>query len=397
MQLIAQLKLQPTPAQKEVLDRTLRTANAACQWLSEHAWRANTFGRRRLQREWYYDLRSRFPLSAQMTIRVIAKVAEAYASDHKQRKRNKREPRTEAYRFQLRGAFPYDRRILSWKLPARTVSIWTLAPKEARQRIPFQCGAHQARLLPFQHGETDLAYRDGAFYLLTTCQVAEVVPQEPTDFLGVDVGLRNIAYDSDGHRHSGTHALSLRHRHRRLRQRLQQKGTTSAKRLLRKRSRRERRFMANMNHCVSKQLVATAKDTQRGIALEDLTGIRRRVSVRHRQRATLHSWAFWQLRAFIAYKAQRAGVAVVFVDPRWTSQRCPKCETIDKGSRKSRDWFLCIQCGFAGPADHVAAENIRWAAVNQPHAARVEAKAPPRSTTRPRRRPAVERSCKPSA
>ena len=155
--------------------------------------------------------------------------------------------------------------------------------------------------------------------------------------------------------------------------------------------------MADVNHCVAKQLVTTAKDTQRGSAREDLTGIRRRVSVRRRQRATLHSWAFWQLRAFIEYKARRAGVSVALVDPRWTSQRCPKCETIDQRNRKTRDWFLCIQCGFAGPADQIAAENIRWAAVNQPHAARDETKAPPRSTTEPRQRTAVERSCKPSA
>ena len=94
----------------------------------------------------------------------------------------------------------------------------------------------------------------------------------------------------------------------RLRAKLQKKGTKSAKRLLKKRSGRERRFARDVNHCISKAIVQTAQGTPRGIALEDLKGIRERINaqrtVRKRQRRVLHSWAFFQLRAFIAYKAQ---------------------------------------------------------------------------------------------
>jgi IS605 OrfB family transposase len=74
---------------------------------------------------------------------------------------------------------------------------------------------------------------------------------------------------------------------------LQKKGTKSAKRLLRKRSGRERRFARDVNHCISKALVNTAKGTQRGIALEDLTNIRSRVNGSRRQRRVLHNWAFY--------------------------------------------------------------------------------------------------------
>ena len=68
-----------------------------------------------------------------------------------------------------------------------------------------------------------------------------------------------------------------------------------------------------------------AERTGRGIALEDLGGIRDRVRLRKPQRVTLHSWAFHQLGQYIAYKAARAGVPVVYVDPAYTSQRCSSC------------------------------------------------------------------------
>ncbi|MER3402160.1 MAG: transposase, partial [Armatimonadota bacterium] len=129
--------------------------------------------------------------------------------------------------------------------------------------------------------------------------------------------------DSDGDAYSGGHLNGLRKRHAKLRARLQKKGTKSAKRLLKKRRRKEQRFARDVNHCISKKLVAKAKGSSRGIALEDLKGIRERISVKKAQRRVQHSWAFHQLRSFVEYKARLAGVPVVLVDPRNTSRTCP--------------------------------------------------------------------------
>jgi putative transposase len=374
MKLTAQVKLVPTPEQRVALDRTLRAANAACTFAGRVAWQAQTFRQFALHKLVYRELRERFHLSAQMAIRVIAKVADAY-------KAGRGCERT----FRPRGSFPYDLRILSWRPAAQTVSIWTLA---GRQAIPFVCGDRHQRLLGAQQGETDLVFREGAFYLLTTCEVPDPPMVQTTDVLGVDLGIRNIAVDSDGTRYSGAHILSLRHRHRRLRQKLQAKGTRSATRRLRLRRRTEQRFQADVNHRISKQLVSSAEDTHRAIALEDLQGIRQRVSVPRAQRATLHSWAFGQLRAFVQYKAQRVGIPVLLVDPRYTSQRCPACGHTARANRPSQSVFHCVVCGFAGHADHIAAENNRRAAVNQPHVARDDVQA------RPPGRTATERSSK---
>jgi len=352
--LTAQTKLLPTPEQTDLLKCTIERANAACNYISERAWEEKTFRQYDLHRLVYYDARERFGLSAQMTVRCISKVAAAYKLD-RERKRT----------FKPRGAIAYDGRILRYKLDKAEVSIWTLG---GRQSVPFTCGMRQWELLLSQKGESDLVYRRGKFYLLATCDVEEAVPIEPEGVLGVDLGVRNIAVDSDGEVFSSECLNRVRANYRWLRAKLQCIGTKSARRLLRHLSGKEARFAKDTNHRISKQIVAKAEGSLRAIALEDLSGIAKRVTVRRRQRATLHSWSFSQLRAFVEYKAQRAGIPVFLVDPKNTSRTCPFCGYIDKRNRASQETFSCVACGFAGLADHIAAENIRWAAVNQPNA-----------------------------
>jgi IS605 OrfB family transposase len=88
-----------------------------------------------------------------------------------------------------------------------------------------------------------------------------------------------------------------------------------------------------VNHCISKKLIQTAKGTGRGIALEDLTGIRDRARFRREDRAKFHGWSFSQLRAFVEYKAQLSGLPVVAVDPRNTSRTCSACVHCEKANR----------------------------------------------------------------
>lgn len=361
MKLIAQVKLLPTPEQADALKRTLEQANAACQFVSDTAWETKIFRQYDLHHKCYQAIREQFGLSAQVTVRVIAKVADAYKLDRKAKRT-----------FKTTGSIAYDDRILSWRLQDQTVSIWTV---NGRLRIPFVCGERQLELLQTRQGESDLGLYKGMFFLSATCEVDEPKPVDVEGALGVDLGVTNIAVDSDGVVHKASHINNVRRRYRRLRAKLQAKGTRSAKRKLKRLAGRERRFAKDTNHCISKKLVAKAKDTNRAIALEDLRGIRERVTVRRSQRATLHSWSFFQLRSFVTYKAKRAGVPVFLVDPRNTSRTCPACGHVDKANRPSQSKFSCVVCGFAGLADHIAAVNIgRRAAVNPPIVARDEAK-----------------------
>ena len=362
MKRIAQVKLHPTPEQADALRHTLEQANAACRFVSDTAWETKTFRPYDLHHKCYQAVREQFGLSAQGAVRAIAKVADAYKLDRKTKRT-----------FKTTGSIAYDDRILSWRLQDQTVSIWTV---NGRLRIPFVGGKRQLEMLQTRQGESDLGLYQGLFFLSATCEVDEPKPIDVEGALGVDLGVTNLAVDSDGQIHSASHIHTVRHRHRRLRAKLQAQGTRSAKRKLKRLSGKERRFAKDTNHCISKKLVAKAKGTNRAIALEDLEGIRSRGTVRRAQRATLHSWAFYQLRSFVTYKAKRVGVPVFLVDPRNTSRTCPAWGHVDKTNRSSQSKFFGVVCGFAGLADHIAAINMgRRAAVNPPIVARDEAKA----------------------
>jgi IS605 OrfB family transposase len=354
MKLTIQLKLKPTPEQADALKRTLATANAACDSISQVAFSTQTFRQFAIHKLVYQNVRETFGLAAQLTVRCIAKVADAYKLDRKVQRS-----------FAPHGAVAYDDRILSFAIPDMLVSIWTL---NGRQAIPFVCGERQRRLLEHQCGESDLVCVSGSWYLFATCEVETPEPFETDSALGIDLGVTNIATDNDGEVHSGKAVKNVRYRHRRLRNKLQKRGTLGSRRRLRQLAGQERRFAKHVNHCLSKRIVAKAECTKRAIVLEDLTHIRTRMKARRSQRATLHSWAFAQLRSFIAYKAQLRGVPVHFVDPRNTSRTCPACGHCTKENRKTQASFVCTSCGFAGPADVIAAGNIaRRAAVNRPH------------------------------
>ena len=228
-----------------------------------------------------------------------------------------------------------------------------------------------------RQGESDLLYHRGEWYLLVTCAVEEPEPLDVNGVLGIDLGVTNIATDSDGSVHSGNTIKHVRYRHRRLRNRLQQKGTLAAKRRLRQLAGQAARFAKDANHTISKRLVREAQRTKRALALENLKHMRTRVRARKAQRTVLQSWSFLQLLAFVTYKARLAGVPVVLVDPRNTSRTGPVCGHSDKANRPRQAVFRCTSCGCAGHADVIAAENIRVlgrAAVMQPH---VSEAAPP--------------------
>ena len=353
VKLVVQVKLLPLEEQKASLTATLRMANKACDWLSAKAFETETFGQYELHKLVYHECRSVFPkLGAQVIVRCIAKVADAYKLDTKTKRT-----------FKPLGSIAYDSRLLTWK-PNNSVNIWTI---NGRQRIPFVCSRENRQLLDFERGESDIILRKGKFFLFVTVDVPDTEETKVLDWLGVDLGIANLAVDSDGEFHSGAEVEVVRQRYAGHRQRLQACGTKSAKHRLKKISGKEARFRSIENHRISKRIVLKAKDTGRGIALEDLKGIHDRVTVRHSQRARHTSWAFFQLRSFLAYKARLLGVRLQLVDPRYTSQSCPECGVIDKRNRKSQSEFLCVECGFQGHADHVGARNISSrAAVNQP-------------------------------
>ena len=198
MKLISQVKLRPTPEQADALRRTLLAWNRAANYISDQAWMRKSFRAYDLHHATYYDVRERFGLTAQLAIRVIAVVADAYKLD-------KRTKRT----FRKMGSATYDNRVLSWQLAKSMVKIWTM---DGRQYIPFVCGERQRKLLESLQGECDLVYRDGNYYLHQTCNAVEDDSFDPSDWLGVDMGIVNIATTSEGMKFTGGEILGVRKR-----------------------------------------------------------------------------------------------------------------------------------------------------------------------------------------
>jgi IS605 OrfB family transposase len=353
MRLTATIQLLPTPDQADALVGTLETANAACDYISQVAWESKTFRQFAIHKLTYAAVRETFGLAAQLAVRCIGKVADAYKLDRKTQRT-----------FRAHGAIPYDERILSYNLKGCEVSIWTL---DGRQAIRFVCGERQRELLATQRGESDLALVRGKWYLFVACEVETPEPIDAEGALGVDLGIVNLATDGGSESFSGAHVERRRQWYARRRQALQKVQTKSAKRHLKRLAGRQRRFQKDTNHVISKRLVAKAERTKRTIVLEDLKGIRTRARVKGPgQRARHSNWAFGQLRAFIGYKAEKAGVRVELIDPAYTSQRCSACGHTERRNRKSQAQFCCVVCGHASSADYNAAINIEWAAVNRP-------------------------------
>jgi putative transposase len=215
------VKLAPTPDQYAALLRTLETFNAACNDIAGTAHAHRMANKVELQKLVYYDIRERFGLSAQMCIRAISKVSEAYKRDREKR-----------LTFRAHGAMTYDERILSFPRVDR-VSLLTL---DGRIELPFRFGAYQETRLDRIRGQADLLYRNGVFYLACTVDAPEPTPDEASEYLGVDLGIITLAATSDGELLNQTtgpkhaHINTVRGRYARLRAKLQKKGTKSAKR-----------------------------------------------------------------------------------------------------------------------------------------------------------------------
>jgi IS605 OrfB family transposase len=366
VRLVVQVKLLPTPEQAAALKATLHAANRAANLVAAFAFRQRCFRNFDLRTYTYDQIKAEFALAAQAAQHVIKKVCDAYRTLHANlaagnlgQPGSPRRVKAEATSISFRplAAQPYDDRCLSWQHADQTVSIWTTAGR--LKGVAFTGSAEQLALLAAcRRGESDLVCRDGVWFLHATVEVADAPIMVPDGFLGIDLGIANIATTSDGVRHSGKALKAVRHRHRELRRRLQVRGTKSARRLLKRRRRKEARFAANTNHVIAKQIVTEAERTGRGIALEDLQGIRERVRLRKPQRVMLHTWSFHRLGSFIGDKAVRAGIAVIHVDPSFTSQQCSHCGHVDRNNRPDQATFSCTSCSFAEHADVNAARNI---------------------------------------
>ena len=338
MKLTLKIKLLPSEEQKEKLLATLIESNAASDAISEIAWNNKIFNQFKVHKLSYESIRASFDLSAQVVVRCISKVCDSYKLD----KKTKRE-------YNSLGAIAFDSRILTYK--NGIASIWVIG---GREKIPFVC--HNPNYIPYIKGEADLVYKKGKFYLFQVCEVPEEDLTDVEGFIGIDFGCKEIVATSDGTIVSSKWINDYRVKREKIRSSIQRKGTKSSKKLLKRLSGKEKTTAKIINHTISKNLVLLAKTQGKGLAIEDLTHIRKRTEkkVRKAQRGLRSKWSYAQLRGFITYKCQLNGVKLVVVNPAYTSQTCHSCLCI--GKRVSKNFF-CKTCGTYD-ADITAAKVI---------------------------------------
>lgn len=342
MQICTVLKLQANEREHDILLKTLQACNAACDSISRVAFEHQEFRQYDLHELVYHNIRAETELPANHVIRCIAKVAHSYKLDHDTLRE-----------FNPLGAIELDSALLSFRVKERKVSIKTTS---GRLKFVYSCSPEQRKLLKGTKHQSDLLLREGEFYLSVVVSVSEPEPYVPEGTLGIDLGIVNIATDSEGHRYSGEPVKKIREKYRKFRQDIQKVKTRSARKKMAKRRKKESRYVRDINHCISKKIVRTAFVRKKTLAIESLTGIRQRGNRLNRAvRTEIHNWSFAQLKGFLVYKARRAGVPLIELDARYSSQQCSRCGHTEIANRPDQETFCCRYCCFQANADENSA------------------------------------------
>jgi putative transposase len=353
MQRTIRIQLEPSPAQADALAQTSRQFTAVFNAVCAQGWQERVSNGVKLHHATYYPLKAEYPaLVSDLHVQARVKATEAVKSALALLKAGRKvsPPRSDACppRYNLHT---YR---LDWE--SRTVRMSLTG---GRQTIRFRIPAYSAKYAGYPTDTADLIKQDGRWWL----HVVVSVPAPnilPTDqIVGIDLGLSRPAVTSNN-RFLGKRAWkAIEGRLFKLKRALQKTGTKNAKRHLCKVRHKQAHFRRSSDHVLSKQIVQSVEPGAT-IVVENLKDIRKRAKMRRKtaSKRRIHSWSFAQLKSFIEYKAEERGCMVVAVDPRHTSQACSRCGHTARNNRRSRDLFVCRNCGFSLHADLNGARNI---------------------------------------
>ncbi|GGI15450.1 transposase [Galliscardovia ingluviei] len=351
------VRLHTTMQETQLLTDTCTAFLSCCNTVSDTAYQQRTISQKKLNKLTYHKLREEYHVGAQMAqsaiIRVIGNyrtIAELHGSSW-----HGKHPHYHTMGYDL--VYNRDYSVLK----DGRISINTL-----QGRVKFTVDwSHMPQ--PYRHGKFGTArilQRNNKWLLLIPSTITISEPKQPQQIVGIDMGLRFLAtaYDSDGHTtfFSGKEVSNKRAHYKTLRAQLQKKGTRSARRKLQAIGKRENRWMRDINHQVSQALISQQAEPTLFV-LENLTGIRQATQkVRKRDRYVQVSWAYYQLRTMIEYKAKQHGHTCIAIDPKYTSQTCPRCGMVCKTNRNKRmHEYRCANCSYQSNDDRVAAMNIQ--------------------------------------
>ncbi|MUV36743.1 putative transposase [Lentibacillus sp. JNUCC-1] len=188
------------------------------------------------------------------------------------------------------------------------------------------------------------------------------VQETETKVMGVDLGLKvpAVAVTEDEKVCFFGNGRKNRYKRRKFQSKRRELGKRKKLIAIRNLKDKEQRWMQDQDHKVSRSIVNFAKKNKVSvIRIEQLANIRQTTRTSRKNEKNLHTWSFYRLSQFIEYKANLEGIKVEYVNPAYTSQRCPKC--FEKNKTQDRK-YKC-KCGFKRHRDLIGAMNIRYAPV----------------------------------
>ena len=352
----AKVQIHPERQVHKSLDRSMVQYSLACDRISAYCFENKCLKRETIHNDLYEELRDRFGLKSQMAcsaiITVIAKYKTILSEEHKWIQPKFRKPQLD----------------LVWNRDYSLVQgVFSVNTLDGRIKAPFDIKGMEQYFDKdkFKFGTARLVCSKRKYYLHipVTSEVEDCSVNEICNVVGIDRGINFIAvsYDSKGKSSffDGGKVKHKRAQYKELRSELQKRGTASARRRLKRIGQRENRWMNDVNHCVSKALVIN-NPSKTLFVLENLKGIRGATEKVHRKdRYVSVSWSYYDLEQKLKYKAQRNSCLVINVDPRYTSQCCPKCGHIEKSNRnKKLHCFCCRNCGYCSNDDRIGAMSL---------------------------------------
>jgi putative transposase len=351
----AKIQIYVPRADAENLKITVITYRRTCNWLSEKVFHTKELNQSKLNNLYYYEIRDTFGLKSQMAQSAMKTVIARYKST-----KSNGHPWTQIEFKRPEYDLVWNR---DYSLHQDLFSVNTLG---GRLKFMFEKKAMKRYFdATWKFGTAKLIHKSDKWFLHIpmTKDFAELDLASVTHVVGVDLGINFLAttYDSRGKTafYSGREVKHKRGQYKALRKQLQVKQTSASRKRIKAVGSRENRYVTDVNHQVTKALVEQSP-LGTCFVLEDLSSVRHATEkVRVKDRYVQVSWAFYQFRRMLEYKAGLHGQKVITVDPRYTSQTCPKCGHREKGNRnKKLHIFCCIKCHYTSNDDRIGAMNL---------------------------------------
>ena len=366
-----------SPEFTSLTNRFTKVCNYISQWIFNHDFELS---QAKLNKNLYYEIRQKFQIKAQLTQSAIRCVVSKYKTIktqltskpwHYYDKTTNKNYYVKRDLTWLQKPIQFNvpqadlQRNRDWSLVKGRLSINTLDKRVKTDYICKGFNKYLDKSWKLGLGKLIQFNKQWYFYVSATKELPDYKLKQTRHVVGIDRGLRFLAtcYDEKGQTRffSGKEISRKRNKFKTLRQKLQSKGTKSAKRRLKKIGQRENRWMSDVNHCLSKTLVNTYGPNTLFV-LEDLTGVTFNTPKNRKKdnRYEHNSWAFYQLEQDLTYKSNLNHSHVTKVAPEFTSQRCIKCGRINKDNRDhDLHLYQCDKCGYKSNDDRIAAMNIQ--------------------------------------